>query len=480
MSAASNAAPDAAPELPPSPEAPRARSWVPFVVAATFFMENLDATIITAVLPQMAGSFGVAPARLSVGISAYLLALAVFIPISGWMADRYGPRRVFCSAIVIFTAASLLCGLCTTLTQFTLARLLQGLGGAMMVPVGRLVVLRQTEKKDLMGAIAILTWPGLAAPIVGPPVGALITEYLSWHWIFFINIPLGIIALGVALKLIHGPGTGRRPLDWPGFIASSLGFSCLMFGLELASQSPLEVPLMAGMLVVGIAALLWSVRHMLGAAHPLIDLSVLRIPTFALTARGGSLFRIAISTAPFLAPLLLQLGFGFSSVTTGWMLLALFAGNLAMKPGTSRAMKTFGFRGVLLGNGALVLIGFAALAIISRETPLAIIAFILFIGGLTRSMQFTALNTIGFADVPPNQMSGASTLFSVMQQMSTGIGIAFGAMALRLGAAVNGHEGNPTSADFRIAFIAVCCLCVLALIDCSRLSKDAGAAVISR
>jgi EmrB/QacA subfamily drug resistance transporter len=467
------------PETPSSAApAPRVKSWVPFVVAATFFMENLDATIITAVLPQMAQSFGVAPARLSVGISAYLLALAVFIPISGWMADRYGPRRVFTSAIVVFTVASLLCGLCQTLAQFTFARLLQGLGGAMMVPVGRLVVLRQTEKKDLMGAIAILTWPGLAAPIVGPPVGALITEYLSWHWIFFINIPLGLIALGVALKLIHGEGQGKRPLDVPGFIASGIGFSSLMFGLEMASQSPLDLPLTLVTVAVGVVALAWSVRHMLRATHPLIDLSVLRIPTFAITARGGSLFRIAISTAPFLAPLLLQLGFGFSSVTTGWMLLALFAGNLAMKPGTSWAMKSFGFRGVLLGNGMLVLLGFAALAIITPETPLAIIAVILFIGGLTRSMQFTALNTIGFADVPPNQMSGASTLFSVLQQMNTGLGIAFGAVALRLGAMVNGHEGgNPTAADFRVAFVCVVMVCVLALIDCSRLSKDAGAQV---
>ena len=451
--------------------------WLPYLVAATFFMENLDATIITAVLPQMAQSFGVAPARLSVGISAYLLALAVFIPISGWMADRYGPRRIFASAIVIFTCASLLCGLSSSLTEFTIARLLQGMGGAMMVPVGRLVVLRQTEKKDLMGAIAILTWPGLAAPILGPPVGALITEYLSWHWIFFINIPLGIIALIVTLKLIRGPGTGPRPLDVPGFIASALGFSTLMLGLELASQTPLDLPATLGSLAVGIIALTWSVRHMLRTAHPLIDLSVLRVPTFALTARGGTLFRIAIASAPFLAPLLLQLGFGFSSVTTGWMLLALFAGNLAMKPGTSWAMKSFGFRGVLLGNGVLVLLGFVLLAIITRETPLAIIAVILFIGGLTRSMQFTALNTIGFADVTPTQMSGASTLFSVMQQMATGMGIAFGAMALRLGAVINGHDGNPTAADFRIAFICVVALCVVALIDCSRLSKDAGAQV---
>lgn len=465
----------------PAAEAPPAdplKRWVPFVVAATFFMENLDATIITAVLPQMARDFGVVPARMSVGISAYLLALAVFIPVSGWMADRFGPRRIFTTAIVIFTAASLLCGLSTGLWQFTAARLLQGLGGAMMVPVGRLVVLRQTAKKDLVGAIAILTWPGLAAPIIGPPVGALLTAWLSWHWIFFINIPLGIIALFVALKLIHAEGAGPRPLDVPGFLASGIGFSALMLGLETASQNPFNLPLTATALVVGIVLLIWSVRHMLGAQHPLIDLSVLRIPTFAMMARGGSLFRIAISTAPFLAPLMLQLGFGFSSVTTGWMLLALFAGNLAMKPGTSWAMKRFGFRGVLLGNGTLVLLGFAACIAFTAETPLIIIAVVLFIGGLTRSMQYTALNTIAFADVPPPQMSGASTLFSVLQQMNTGIGIAFGAMALRLGEVITGHESAaPSPNDFRIAFAAVVVICVLALADAARLPKSAGAQV---
>ena len=451
--------------------------WLPFLVAGTFFMENLDATIITAVLPQMAQSFAVAPARLSVGISAYLLALAVFIPVSGWMADRYGPRRVYCSAILIFTLASLLCGLSAGLWQFTAARLLQGLGGAMMVPVGRLVVLRSTEKKDLVGAIAILTWPGLAAPIVGPPVGALITEYLNWHWIFFINLPLGLLALGVALRLIRGAGGGSRPLDVPGFLSSSVGFCSLMLGLELASQSPLNLPAMAAALGIGVAALVWSVRHMLRTAHPLIDLSVLRIPTFAVTARGGSLFRIAISTAPFLAPLMLQLGFGFSSVTTGWMLLALFAGNLAMKPGTSRIMRRYGFRGVLLGNGALVAAGFFACVLLTQGTPLALIAAVLFFGGLTRSMQYTALNTVGFADVQPAQMSGASTLFSVLQQMNTGIGIAFGAMALRLGEALTGHANAPTASDFRIAFAAVVCVCLLAIADCARLSRSAGAQV---
>ncbi len=351
----------------------------------------------------------------------------------------------------------------------------------MMVPVGRLVVLRRTEKKDLIGAIAILTWPGLAAPIVGPPVGALITEYLSWHWIFFINLPLGLLALGVALRLVRGAGMGPRPLDLPGFLASGFGLSCDLDagpGTVTEPKPAPTLPAIGASLIAGVAALAWSVRHMLRTAHPLIDLSVLRIPTFATAARGGSLFRIAISSVPFLAPLMLQLGFGFSSVTTGWMLLALFAGNLAMKPGTSTIMRRYGFRTVLLGNGALAAASFAACVALEPGTPLAIIALVLFFGGLVRSMQYTALNTVAFADVQPAQMSGASTLFSVLQQMNSGIGIAFGAMALRLGEAVTGHE-RAAAADFRIAFTAVVCVCLLAIADCTRLGavKTAGAQV---
>ena len=452
--------------------------WVALLVATTFFMENLDATVITTALPAMAESFGVEPARLSIGISAYMLALAVCIPISGWLADRYGPRRVFSAAIIIFTLASLLCGLSATLAQFTAARILQGIGGAMMVPVGRLVVLRNTAKRDLVGAIAIITWPGLVAPILGPPIGGLISTYLSWHWIFFLNLPLGLIALGAALWLIRGAAGGPRPFDLAGFILSGVGCSALMTGIELASQPRVDGWLVLLVLGVGLATLALAVRHLFRAKHPLVDLAPLRVQTFAATLVGGSLFRIAISSAPFLLPLMFQVAFGLSAVTSGMLMLALFAGNLSMKPATSWLMRRFGFRSVLLVNGLLVALGFVFCTLLSPSTPLWLSATVLFFGGLCRSMQFTALNTLGFADVAPEHMSGATTLFSVFQQMNAGIGIAFGAVALRMAALLSGHSPETlTPFDFRIAFALVALLALAALIDVRRLPGDVGAEV---
>lgn len=452
--------------------------WIPFLVAAAFFMENLDATVITTALPQMAASFGVVPARLSIGMSAYMLALAVFIPVSGWLADRFGPRRVFCSAIVVFTLASLLCGLCTSLWQFTAARILQGLGGAMMVPVGRLVVLRNTQRKDLVRAIATITWPGLVAPVIGPPVGGLITTWLSWHWIFLLNVPLGVIAWLVALRLIRGDGAQSRPFDAVGFVSSGIGCSAVMMGLEAASHQPVAPLWVGGLLLGGLAALAVTVWHMRRVDNPLVDLSALRIPTFAVTIVGGSLFRIAIGSAPFLLPLMFQLAFGLSAVQSGMLMLALFAGNLCMKPATSWIMRRFGFRNVLVGNGLLVAVGFATCAGLMPNTPLAIIAAVLFFGGLCRSMQFTALNTIGFADVPQARMTGATTLFSVFQQMNAGMGIAFGALALRIAEVVHGQvAGTPGVSEFHLAFGLVALIALLAVGDSLLLARNAGAEV---
>jgi EmrB/QacA subfamily drug resistance transporter len=449
--------------------------WIPYLVAAAYFMENLDATVITTSLPAMADSFGVAPAELSIGISAYLLALAVFIPASGWMADRYGPRRVFSAAIVIFTGASVLCALSGGLWTFTAARVLQGLGGAMMVPVGRLVVLRHTQKKDLVRAIATITWPGLAAPILGPPLGGLITSTWSWHWIFLLNVPLGILALACSLRWIKSNATQARPFDLRGFVLSALGCSLLMLGMELASQNPLNLVAVVSALAIAAVSLVLTVRHLARASHPLVDLSPVRLPTFAVTMWGGSLFRIAIGSAPFLLPLMFQVAFGLSPVTSGMLMLTLFAGNLAIKPATTAIMRRFGFRQVLVVNGVLVALGFVACALLSPETPLAVTGAVLFLGGMCRSMQFSTLNTIGFSDVTPPRMSGAATLFSMFQQLSAGIGVAFGALALRVAQWSTGSADTPLS--FQLALAAVAVLALLSIFDSWRLAPDAGANV---
>jgi EmrB/QacA subfamily drug resistance transporter len=453
--------------------------YLPLLVAGAFFMENLDATVITTALPEMARSFGVAPAQLSIGISAYLLALAVFIPLSGWLADRFGPRRVFGSAIAIFTLASLACGLATTLETFTAARILQGIGGAMMVPVGRLVVLRGTSKKDLLRAISTITWPGLAAPVIGPPIGGFITTHFGWHWIFYLNIPLGIVGFVLALRWVRGAPGGRRPFDKTGFVLSALGCIALMIGLELASQMPLQLPLVAAMLAVGVVGIALTVRHMKRVPHPLVDVSALPLPTFAVNVIGGSLFRISIGSAPFLLPLMFQLAFGLSAVTAGMLMLALFAGNLLIKPSTTWTLRRFGFRRVLVVNGLLVAAGFLACAMLTPDTPIPVMAVILFFCGACRSMQFTALNTIAFADVKPAQMSGSTALFSMLQQMNAGIGVALGAVALQVAEHLTGDatSAHPSVLDFRIALVVMSALAALAVINAMRLPRHAGAEV---
>jgi EmrB/QacA subfamily drug resistance transporter len=454
------------------------RRGVAWLVAGAFFMENLDATVITTALPEMARSFGVRPADMSVGMSAYLLALAVFIPISGWVADRYGPRKVFGGALALFTIASILCGLSQTLGQFTAARILQGLGGAMMVPVGRLVVLRTTQKKDLIQAIAIITWPGLAAPVIGPLVGGIITSYVSWHAIFLLNVPLGLIALALTLRLIRGEPGGRRPFDGVGFVLTGVGCSVLMYAMDLCGELTVSVPLVLGLVSLGVAALALSIRHLRRTPHPLVDLSAMRYPTFAVTMFGGSLFRISIGSAPFLLPLMFQVGFGMSPVQAGALMLALFAGNLAMKPATSWVMRTFGFRRVLVVNGFLVAVGFALCAVLTADTPFWVGAAVLFICGMCRSMQYTALNTLGFADVPSASMTGATTLFSACQQLNAGIGIAFGAIALRSAEWLTGHApAAPGPLQFRVALLIAAALALAAIVDSVRLRADAGASL---
>lgn len=451
------------------------RRALPFLVASTFFMENLDATIITTSLPAMATDFGVAPSQLSIGLSAYLVALAAFIPASGWLADRLGPRRVFPAAIALFTLASVLCAMSTSLGMFAACRVLQGLAGAMMVPVGRLVVLRNTPKPELVRAIATITWPGLAAPVLGPALGGFISSTWSWHWIFLINVPLGLAAFAGALWLV-GPSPGeRKPFDLPGFVMSGVGASLLMFGVELASRTPADWPMVIGCLAIGLLSMGWSIRHFLHTPHPLINLAAMRVQTFAVTVWGGSLFRMTIGSAPFLLPLMFQLAFGLSAVTSGLLMLALFAGNLGIKPATTPILKRFGFRRVLLGNGVLVVIGFLMCAALSSTTPFWIVALVLLFGGICRSMQFTTLATMAFADVPPADMSGAATLSSALQQMMTGMGIALGALILKF-TEVAGVAPFST-ASFRWTFVVMAVIALLALIDGMRLPHDAGAQV---
>lgn len=450
------------------------------LVAGVFFMENLDATVIASVLPQMGASFGVDPVALNIGMSAYMLALGVFIPVSGWLADTFGARRVFGLAIVIFTVSSVLCGLAPNLPTFVAMRVLQGFGGALMVPVGRLVVLSNTPKQDLITTIAIITWPALVAPLLGPPVGGLFAEHLSWRWIFFLNLPLGVIAFAAALVLIPDPPRPpRRPFDWTGFTLCGGGLMLLLYVLETGVHAQQPVAVLALLAAAGAGLIVVALRHLSRAAHPLFRLHGLSQTTFRVALWGGSFFRMATSSVPFLLPLMLQVGFGLDAVDAGLMLMAVFAGNIAMKPMTTPLLRRFGFRRVMLVNGALNALFLMSCATFTPDTPVAMMIALLFAGGLTRSMQFTALNTIAFADMPQTRMNDANTLFSTVMQLTVGMGITVGAITVRIGEAVAPALGlaDWPAADFRIAFLVVGGVALVTLVDTMLLPADAGTAV---
>ncbi|MFC2255000.1 MFS transporter [Labrys portucalensis] len=455
---------------------PASSSILAFLVAGAYFMEMLDGTVVVSALPQMADSFGVQPIDLNIGISAYLLTLAVLIPASGWVADKYGPRAVFGWAIVIFTLASILCGLSTSLPVFTAARILQGVGGALMVPVGRLIVLRNTAKQDLMRAIATITWPGLAAPVLGPPIGGFLATYATWHWIFFLNVPLGIVGFILTMKLIPaGKPDGAKPFDWTGFVL--IGAACfgLMYGLDLISRQDGSMALAAIWLAASAVVTLAAVLHARRAAHPLVDPWALRIRSFSITIWGGSIFRVAIGAVPFLAPLMFQLAFGLDAYQAGLLVLWVFAGNIVMKPFTTPVLRRFTFRQVLLGNGLLNAVLISSYALLTPATPFPLICALLFASGLTRSMQFTALNTIAFAEVPEARMSGANTLFNVAQQMSMGLGVGVAAAALRLAELwFPGTNGSLPLVDFQIAFAVIGVIAFIAILDMIGLDARAG------
>lgn len=458
----------------------RGLSPAALLVAGAFFMEFLDGTVIATALPDMAKSFGVQAVDLNIGISAYLITLAVLIPASGWIADRFGARKVFAIALAIFTLASVFCGLSRTVDQFVAMRVLQGMGGALMVPVGRLAVLRTTPKHLLITAIATLTWPALVAPIIGPPLGGFITRYADWRWIFFINVPLGLVAIILALRIIPNIAEEtRRPFDMPGFVATSVAMVSLVYAMELLGAAHPQGGLTFCLLATGSLALLYALRHFQKTPWPMIRLDAMQVPTFRVTMYGGSLFRASISAVPFLLPLMFQVGFGMDAFRSGLLVLAVFVGNLTIKPATTPLIRWLGFRKLLLINGGLNVLSLLACAFLTPQTPVWLIMLILYLGGVFRSIQFTAVSTLAFSDVPSAQMSYANTLFSTATQLAVGLGITLGAIGIRIGEKVSEMTGLAAAPgmSFRLAFAAIALVCLVGMFDTLRLEKDAGSAV---
>jgi EmrB/QacA subfamily drug resistance transporter len=454
-------------------------AWRPvaLLVAGAFFMEILDGTVIATAAPSMAASFGVASVDINVTITVYLLTLAVFIPVSGWVADRYGTRTVFAEAITIFTIASALCAISTDLRMLTAMRVLQGVGGAMMVPVGRLVVLRGTTKAELMHAIAYLTWPALVAPIVAPVLGGALATYASWRWIFVLNLPLGIIAVLLTLRMVPNVrARDMRPLDWLGFGLLGTGLATLLFGMELVTGVRVPWAAVLSWAALGAVLLVLAARHLVRCPNPLLNLRIMAVPTFRVTNLGGSFFRMAISAVPFLLPLMFQDAFGWSALKSGMLVIAVFVGNLGIKPLTTPILRRFGFRSVLVITGLAAAATIAALGLLTAGTPLPLIAVVLCLSGVLRSIGFTAYNTIAFADIDADHIADANTLSATIQQLTIGLGVAIGALALRVGGPLSDHLGlTSSSGAFTVAFVLIAGLALIAVVESALLASHAGA-----
>ncbi|GAB4062079.1 MFS transporter [Uliginosibacterium sediminicola] len=450
---------------------------LPIIVASALFMENMDSTVIATSLPVIARDLLEDPVALKLALTSYLVSLAIFIPISGWMADRFGSRTVFQSAMAVFMAGSILCAFSSTLGGFVAARFVQGMGGAMMIPVGRLVILRSTEKSELVRMLSYLTIPALLGPVIGPPLGGFISTYFHWRWIFFINVPISILGLYLAARFVPQVREARlQAFDLPGFALSAFGLGLLMTGFATLGRHLVSTPVAVACLLIGALLFAGYLWHAARTPAPLLELKLFRQISFRSGVAGGFLFRIGIGAIPFLLPLMMQLGFGLSPFESGMLTCATAVGALFMKTAAASILNRWGFRRVLIGNTFLVAASLAVIASFTVHTPHVLMIVALFLGGCLRSLQFTSLNSLSYADIEPAKMSQATSLASVVQQLAAGMGVTVGAAALQSSRALLGHA-DFLPLDFSLAFLCVAAISLCSLYFLLRLPANAGAAL---
>jgi len=458
---------------------------VPLIVATALFMENMDSTVIATSLPAIAQALGTNPLALKLAVTSYLLSLAIFIPASGWTADRLGARNVFRTAIGVFVIGSIGCAASHTLTQFVFARIVQGMGGAMMTPVGRLIMVRSIDKRMLVHAMSLVTMPALIGPICGPPLGGFITTYASWHWIFLINVPIGLVGIVLATRYIANVHVERHdPFDFVGFVLSGLGIAGLAFGLSAMGLEFLPNSVVAGLLGVGAVSSVAYVFHARRTPAPILDLSLLKLPTFRASIFGGFLFRLGIGALPFLLPLLLQVGFHLTPFQSGLITFTTALGSMFMKAAVASVLGRFGYRTVLLYNALISSVFLAACATFVQGMPYAAMIVILLSGGFFRSLQFTSINTIAYAEIDPPRMSRATSMVAAFQQLSLSTGVAVGALVVEITLRVKASPAMPVPTmginDFPPAFLFVSLLAASAALIFMRLPANAGAELSGR
>lgn len=446
---------------------------IALIVGAAMFMETLDSTVLATALPTMARELGVSAPSLSIALTSYLISLAIFIPVSGRIADRFGARTVFRSAIFVFLAGSIACALAPNVNFLVAARFFQGIGGALMMPVGRLVLMRSVEKRDLIQATSWVLIPAVVGPIMGPPLGGLIVTYLDWRWIFYINVPIGIVGIVlVSMYIANTRGEMPEKTDFRGIILSSLSLGLLLFGFELTSHSG-ELALALSLLTVGGILGALYILHARRTANPILDISLMRIPTFGTSVIAGAITRICQGAHPFLLPLMMQLGFGLSAVQSGLMTLATAIGSIAAKPVAPILLRRYGFRDALVINGFFASAGYALCGLFRPGWPMPLMFVIMMLAGFFMSLQFTGYNTIAYDEVEQERMSSATSFYTTFQQLMLSVGICAGAAALQ-GAMVLGGHDTPKLFDFTAAFWVVALVSLSATIWNRRFSHEAG------
>jgi EmrB/QacA subfamily drug resistance transporter len=454
------------------------RILIPLVVAAGFLMEQLDATIITTAIPDIATSLGDTPLRLNLAITSYVLSLAIFIPISGWIADRFGMRNVICAAFVLFTAGSALCGMATSLPMLVAFRILQGLGGAMMNPVGRLILFRSFPKADLIRAMSYVAVPSMLGPTLGPVLGGFITTYANWRWIFLVNIPFGMIAIVFAWRTVSNVrGAAPSRFDLPGFLLVGVGLVLLQAVLETAGRGEVSWPLETAIVVVGAALLTLYALYARRRASPVLDISLFKIRTFRVGSLAGGLSRIGINVPPFLLPLLFQLGFGMSPLESGSLTFVISIAAVVIRPITAKLLRIFGFRRLLLVNSVLSAGMIASFAWFDQTTPHTVLIAVMMVFGVVRNTQFNSVQLLSYVDIPSPRLSAATSLGSVVQQMTMGLGVSLGAGALAMLGAAN---GRPTVPEFQHVFLIIALLPLIGIPGFISLRPADGAEVSGR
>jgi EmrB/QacA subfamily drug resistance transporter len=449
---------------------------IPLILAVALFMENMDSTVIATSLPAIAADIGSSPIALKLALTAYFVSLAIFIPISGWMADRWGATNIFRIAIVVFMVGSIACAFSNSLPTFVLSRFLQGVGGSMMTPVARLVLLRSTPRNELVNAMAWLTVPALIGPLTGPPVGGFLTTYLSWHWIFWINIPIGILGLILVTRFLPkaDPRT-PRPIDLPGFFLTAIAFSGIIFGLSVISLPAIPVGFGYATVAIGVVASVIYLWHTRRTEHPLLDPKIFRNKLFRTAVIGGTFFRIGIGAFPFLMPLMLQLTFGLTPFESGLTTFVAAFGAIISKFGATRLYERFGFPRVLAATSILGCVFLAINGLFTPQTNHYLLMFCLFIGGLTRSFFFTGVNVFGYAEISDADTSQATAIAAVVQQISVALGVAVAGGILEATVQI---KGTPLDlSDFHIAWFIVAAVAAISAISFLRLPPDAGANV---